>query len=216
MAIAALVLEYLKALVWPITVIFLALFFRKSLNAILQRLIKATLPGGVSLDFKDQIEKVHTFSERVQAEKEILKLPEPSEVSQVGPLIPFNEVNKKLLSLGMEPVKSELNINYFDALADSDPTLAIAALRIELETLAKNVFIGCNIPFPRMKSLTILIHYLERNALIDPSVTYVALQVTRICNRVIHGEKLHRAEASLVIATASLLLETFRRWISSK
>jgi len=215
MEVAKLVLEYLKVLVWPITITVLALYFRKSLKAILERLISATLPGGVSLNFREQIEKVHTFSE-VLVEKETLKLPQPSEVSQVGPLIPFNEVNRKLLSLGMEPVKSELNITYFDALADSDPTLAIAALRIELETLAQNVFVGCNIQFPRIRTLTILIRELQRKALIDPSVAYVGLQVTRICNRVIHGEKLDREEANLVIATAGLLLATFHRWISTK
>lgn len=50
MEIAKLVLEYVKALVWPLTVCALSLFFRSEIKRVLARLRKAVLPGGVSVD----------------------------------------------------------------------------------------------------------------------------------------------------------------------
>jgi hypothetical protein len=55
MELTKLILEFVKVLAWPITALVLALIFRAPLRAILSRLRRAGLPGGVSIDFQEQI-----------------------------------------------------------------------------------------------------------------------------------------------------------------
>ncbi len=62
MDIARLVLEYVQALVWQAVAVFGLLVFRQPLTAILQRLKGAGLPGGVSLDFDQEVRDAQTFS----------------------------------------------------------------------------------------------------------------------------------------------------------
>lgn len=46
MEIAKLVLEYVRAIVWPFTVFSLSLFFRSEIKRVLARLKQLGLPGG--------------------------------------------------------------------------------------------------------------------------------------------------------------------------
>jgi hypothetical protein len=46
MEIAKLILEYVRALVWPLTVLSLLLFFRSEIKRVLARLKRLGLPGG--------------------------------------------------------------------------------------------------------------------------------------------------------------------------
>jgi hypothetical protein len=132
MELAKLILEYVKALAWPITAIALGLVFRKSLVAILARLEKASLPGGVSLDFEKQIKQVQNLSQK------LLETPVAPPI-QTGVHISPNDANKKMVALSLEPMTSGLELEYFRNLATIDTTLALAALRIELESLFKNM-----------------------------------------------------------------------------
>src|ERR1039457_514397 len=123
MELAKLILEYVKALVWPITAIALGLIFRKSLVAILARLEKASLPGGVSLDFETQIKQVQNLSQK------LLETPVAPPV-KAGVDISPNDANKKMVALSLEPMTSGLELEYFRNLATIDTTLALAALQI--------------------------------------------------------------------------------------
>jgi hypothetical protein len=210
MEIAKLVLEFVKACAWPITVIFLGIYFRKSLKAILARITKASLPGGVELDFRDEIEQAQNLSE------EILEAPTPKLAEKLAAPLAGSDVNKRLVDLGLEPVNSELNIAYFKELAKSDPTLALAGLRIEIEILTKNIIVGCNLPIRRNRPTTLLIRELGKNKTIDDSTTNLALQVIRICNQVIHGQTVDRDDAETVINSAAVLFKAFRDWLSTK
>lgn len=210
MEIAKLILEFLKILAWPITTVFLAIYFRKSLKAILARLIKATLPGGVSLDFKDQIDKAQTLSEKV------LENPKPKLLLEAAQPLSSKEVTKKLIALGLEPLNSELDISYFRALANSDTTLALAALRIEMETMTKDIISVCKLPIQKKRPTSFLIRELEKSEIITNGQSALALQVLQICNQVVHGQKIDREEAEMVIDTAEVLYNAFRDWLSTK
>ena len=67
MEIAKLALEYVKALAWPLTVLFLSLLFRSEIKRVFARLRKAALPGGISVDLQQEVQEVKQLSERVEA-----------------------------------------------------------------------------------------------------------------------------------------------------
>jgi hypothetical protein len=210
MEIAEIILEYVKVFAWPITIIFLAIYFRASLKAILARITKASLPGGVELDFKDEIEKAQTLSEK------ILESPKPKLTEKTAVPLPSSDVNKKLVALGLEPLNSELNVDYFKAIAKSDPTLALASLRIEIEILTRNIIVGCNLPIRRNRPTTLQIRELGKSNVIDDATTSLALQVVRICNQAIHGLTVELQDAEMVIDSAAVLLNAFRDWLTTK
>src|SRR5208337_2110036 len=148
MEIAKLVLEYVKALAWPLTVIALSLSFRSEIKRLLARLRKAALPGGVSVDLGEEVREVRQLSEKVESA--------PTEERKKKPGIPLTEANARMMKLGLAPMLSGLDIAYYRSMAQTDPVLALAGLRIDLETMMRNVAIGFKLqstsagPIPRL------------------------------------------------------------------
>jgi hypothetical protein len=105
MELAKLILEYVKVLAWPITTITLVVAFRTPLKAILVRLRKAALPGGVSIDFQEEIQKAKELSRQVDA------LPAPADRRKT-PAIPLTQANARMIALGLQPVSSGLDMSY--------------------------------------------------------------------------------------------------------
>jgi hypothetical protein len=66
MEIAKLVLEYVKALAWPLTIILLSLSFRSEIKRLLARLRKAVLPGGLSVDLQEEVREAPRVSGMVE------------------------------------------------------------------------------------------------------------------------------------------------------
>lgn len=104
MEIARLIVEYLKALVWPVIVLVIAYSFRMDFVALSNRLTRAKLPG-VDLSFTEEIDKAKKLSEEVAQA--------PRRLSGKGkPTIPLTEANKRMLSLGLRPSTSGLELDY--------------------------------------------------------------------------------------------------------
>ena len=66
MEIAKLVLEYVKALAWPLTIILLSLSIRSEIKGLLARLRKAVLPGGLSVDLQEEVREAPRVSGMVE------------------------------------------------------------------------------------------------------------------------------------------------------
>jgi len=211
MELAKLILEYVKVLAWPMTAIFLGIYFRKSLVAVLARLEKATLPGGISLDFDKKIQQIEALSEKVSAN------PEPQQQPKAT-LIVTTDANKRMIELGLMPVQSDLNISYFEELADHDPALAIAAPRMEIEILAKNLVIACKIPIStdRSSSALSLIRELSANKALKEYQSSLAIQIVQLCNLVIHGKRISRESAEKVFNGVAILYMDYLLWLSTK
>ena len=114
MEIAKLVLEYLKVLVWPLIAFSIATNYKSQLVVILNRLKKAGLPGGVSLDFAEEAREIRHLSEQV------LALP-PKHEGKGHPTIPLTDANARLISLGLQPSPSGLDMEYYRTLSVQDP-----------------------------------------------------------------------------------------------
>src|ERR1017187_1547310 len=212
MELAKLILEYVKALAWPITSIALGLVFRKSLVAILARLEKASQPGGVSLDFEKQIKQVQNLSQK------LLETPVAPPI-QTGVHISPNDANKRMVALSLEPMTSGLELEYFRNLATIDTTLALAALRIELESLFKNMIARTYGEDPsqirKNVSAISMVKALAENRLIPSDEADLANKILRVCNRAVHGNKVSEDDARIVIDSSEYIFDRYRAWLGT-
>ncbi|HEY4740497.1 MAG TPA: DUF4145 domain-containing protein [Candidatus Acidoferrales bacterium] len=207
MELSKLILDFVKVLIWPVTTIGLVLIFRSQLVALLSRLRKADLPGGVSINFEKQIQEVKQLSEKVGA------LPTPTDRPK-PPAIPLTEANARMISLELRPSPSGLDMTYYRDIALNDPTLALAGLRIELEIMAKNLARGFKIPIRETESIGRLLSRLKA----EGSITNEQLQLTRkildVCNQAVHGRTVTKEEAEEVITAAEVLTQQYLNWLS--
>lgn len=207
MDLAKLILEYIKVLAWPITTIILVVAFRTSLTAILARLRKAGLPGGVSIDFQEEIQRAKELSRQVEA------LPAPADRRRT-PAIPLTEANARMISLGLQPVSSGLDMSYYLEIAQTDPTLALAGLRIEIETLAKNIAVGFKVERKKNEPVGSLLQRLLEHGAITYEQAELTRKILNICNKAIHGRTVSQQEAQEVIDAAAVLARFFLAWLS--
>jgi hypothetical protein len=68
--IATLVLEFLKALVWPAVALTALILFRHRLHALFERLTSLEAPGGMKASFAERLAEVHDSLEDAQVELE--------------------------------------------------------------------------------------------------------------------------------------------------
>ena len=203
MEIARLVLEYLKALAWPLVALTIAMLFRHEVRALLARMRKAALPGGVSLDFEEEIQEAKLLSEKVEAS-----------VKEKRPSIPLSEANARMLQLGLRPSPSGLDISYYRDLASQDPNLALAGLRIEFDVLLRNLAQGFKIevsPGASGSRLARALH--EAGALTDEQMELMQ-KVIRLTNAASHGRPVSLEEALTVIGIAEVLAGQYLSWLS--
>jgi len=207
MEIAKLVLEYIRALIWPLTVLGISLFFRREVKGLLARLRKAVLPGGVSLDLGEEVREVKELSERVQSSP---RSPERKGTAT----IPLTEANARMMKLGLTPMLSGLDIDYFRSRAETDPVLALAGLRIDLETMMRNVALGFKVPISSSYSIHRILAQLKDAVAITPDQMELAKKILRVCNQAIHGRFVSREEADEVIKAAEVLFHQYLAWLS--
>jgi len=202
MEIAKLILEYLRVLIWPITTTVLIVLFRSPLIKILTRIRNLALPGGLTLDFQDEIDATTALSEDAMQLTSTTK-------QNTNPAVPSTEANALMISLGLQPIGSGLNTNYFANIAESDPTLALAGLRIEIETLLKNMSRFMN------KSPTSLLRNLRNLGIIPPVEAELTSNILRLCNLAIHGDQfITQSEAKQVIHSAEAFFLYYLMWLS--
>jgi hypothetical protein len=207
MDVAKLVLEYIRALVWPATLLTVLLIFRKELAVLIARLRKAALPGGVTLDFPEEVQAALSLSEEVR------KAQKPPEEKR-GPALPLNEVNARLLSLKLQPSPSGLDFSYYRNLAEQDPNLALAGLRMEVETMARNLAVGFNVTLGVRDSAGRLLRRLLQAGAITSLQAELGESILNLCNQALHGTRVSRSEAEAVIDIAEILREQYVSWLS--
>jgi len=206
MELAKLVLEYVKAIVWPATVFVFGIYFRREIKKVLARLRKASLPGGVSVDLQEEVHEVKELSEKV-------KLAElPGRKKQPG--IPKTEANARMIHLGLRPSPSGLDLSYYREIADRDPILALAGLRIELETWFRNVAQGFNVAAKAHDSMNRVLAQLQKANAVTPDQVLLARRVLSFCNRAIHGGQVSKEQALEVIGAAGVLAQDYLAWLS--
>lgn len=207
MEIATLVLEYIEALIWPGVAIFVFITYRKEILMIFERLKGASLPGGVSLDFGQGIKDAKQLSREVKAEKQ-------PERNKSRPSIPLTEANTRMLNLGLQPSPSGLSLTYYRELAEEDPNIALAGLRMEVEILARNLAKGFKVNVKRRDSAGTILRKLYEGGAITIQQFQLVQKIVELCNAAVHGKRISREEADSVIDVAKVLADQYIAWLS--
>ncbi len=207
--ILSVVLEFTKVLAWPIVVFIAMLMFRKPICIILDRIRRVDIPGLGSLDIQAEIQKAKELSEEV--ERTPLRIPEDK---KKAPSLPLTEANARMLKLGLHPSPSGLNMSYYRELADQDPNLALAGLRIEIEILAKNIAKGFNVNFEKRDTGVRLLQKLRDAGAITTDQMQLTRKIWELCNIALHDRRVTREEANSVIDVANVLSGQYLSWLS--
>ena len=209
MEIAKLVLEYIKVLIWPIILVFLCFYFRDQVAGIFERLKSAKLPGGVSLEMNDKILEVQELSSKVQE-----SVSEKKEEHKDKPAIPLTEANSRLIELGFRPSPSGMDTDYYRDIANKDPNLSLAGLRIEVDILARNLAKGFNVDFDdKRDSGARLLRKLLDSRSITNNQYQLATKVLNLCNKAVHGVSVSHEQALSIIDSADVLIDDYLSWM---
>lgn len=207
MEIAKLILDYIKVLIWPITVIVMLILFRTQIRSLFGRLKKADLPGGISLEtFPEHIREARELSVAVGKEKDKNKKDRPS--------IPLTDANAKMLNFGLQPSPTGLEFSHYRILAEQDPNLALAGLRMEVETMLKNLSKGFNVSLEERDSAGIITRKLKEKGAITSQQTELVSAVIQLCNAAIHGTKVLSYQAQEILDIAEILRDEYVSWLS--
>ncbi len=198
MEIARLILDYLRALIWPCTAIGLALLFRVEIRRLLTRLRKAVLPGGLSLELDEKVQQVRALSLQVEAESR------PAHRGNT-PGVLLAEANAPTARLGLQPTLGGLNTSYYRRLADTNPNLSLAALRINFGALTRELAKRYKVPIRETSPLGAVLTALRDASAMTRTQFDLATQVLRVCDQAIHGEAVSREQALEVIGSAGTL-----------
>lgn len=143
------------------------------------------------------------------------------EVNILGATFKFQEEIRKIEKLinvsGTVKVRTVTNASLavvkskaFDnsrKLLDSDPVLALAALRIEIEKSLKVIAKKLDMPIKEKRSITEIIVNLNRKEIFSHEQVLVLRKIIQMCNKAIHGAVISKNEAKEII----LLTEKFYR-----
>jgi hypothetical protein len=206
--VAKLVLEFVKALIWPVVVVLMAFTFRREVVAAMARLREAKLPGGVSLSFEAELSE----AKRISAKVEEAPPPQRAQLAERSPL-PRSRANERLLQLGLAPSPSGLDLAYYRTLSQRDTNLALAGVRIELEIAARNLASGFKVEVNPRESASALFSSLRAAGAVDADQTELAHRVLRLCNLAVHGQKVSTQQALEIIGMAQVLLDDYVSWL---
>lgn len=208
------ILEYFKVAVYPLLIISFIIYFRKEISKMLLGLRKINIPGGISFEaFEKKLEEADKISEDVKKDVE-----ERNKKIKTKSKLSINkdntEINSRLIELGLKPSLSGLQISFFKDIANSDPVLAMAALRIDLETMLKNIAKSYKINIYEKSSFRNILN----NLLDKGKITYDQYKLIRIiydlCSAAIHGYQITNKEVDEILDKASVLIDDFLSWLS--
>ena len=120
----------------------------------------------------------------------------------------------RLIKLGLRPSPSGLDLAYYRRLAEQDPNVALAGLRIEIDVQARNLAKGFKVSIDEHDSGSRLFRKVHEGGAITGDQMRLAMKVLRVCNAAVHGITISHHEALDVIASAEVLADEYLAWLS--
>ncbi|MGV7221157.1 MAG: DUF4145 domain-containing protein [Nitrospinales bacterium] len=204
-----LLLKFIDVLIWPVVVIYCLNMFKDQIGSFFARMEKADLPGGISLKaFQEEIKLGKELSVEVREEKS------PKQEKPGVSAIPINEANARMLNLGLAPSPSGLELSEYRILAQQDPNLALAGIRMEIEIMLKNLAKGFEISIKGGYGAGIIAKKLSEQGKITQSQTQLISTVIKLCNSAVHGHKVTLSEAEDILDISEILRDDYISWLS--
>jgi hypothetical protein len=200
------IIDIFKIITWPAVVIFGICLFSDQIKSIMKRLIKAELPGGISIEaIPDELKKGELAKTLIENE--------PKKEEHKYDVIPLNAVNNRMIEVGLRPSPSGLDISYYNDLIEQDSRIALSALRIDLEIILNNLAKGFKIPIDRTLSANVTARLLLNSSAITKNQYELINSIVNVCNFAIHGGNINKEQARQVLALAPVLINDYIAWL---
>jgi len=98
-------------------------------------------------------------------------------------------------------------------LLDSDPVLALAALRIEIEKSLKTIAKKLDLPSQEKQSITAIIINLKSKEIFSHEQVLILRKIIQMCNKAIHGAVISKGEAKEIISLTEKFYRTLEKGI---
>ncbi len=216
MEIAKIVLEYIKATIWPASVITILLVYRNELFALLARTRRINLPGGISVEtFDEQLERAKELGQQVKKDSVHRQKRDDHEKKLKRPSAEpkYSAANKRMLELGLSPSPSGLEIDFYKDLAEKDPRLALAGLRLDLELMLNNLAKGFAIDIGEKESIRAKTMKLLQADAIDQRQFDFMQTILNLSNSAIHGIDVSKNQANEIIDLGQILIDDYIAWL---
>jgi len=162
------------------------ILFILSIPFVAQYLRKAKF-AGVEFEFKDEIRETEKLVQ-LSVEQAV-----KSESAGEKKILPFET----------------FKLSAVRELLDSDPVLALAALRIEIERKLKSLVESLDLPIRNELSISKLIEAVRKRQLLSYEQVTALQKIVNMCNKAIHGCLISKTEAREIIDLAEELNRTF-------
>ncbi|WP_321488228.1 DUF4145 domain-containing protein [uncultured Hyphomonas sp.] len=192
--IAKLVLEYIRVLVWPALILLLVCMFQNEFVSLLDRMVKWAGPG-----FSAE------FSERAQELEEDVESIPPSPLS-TDIEVPSSDINVRLTDAGFEELKGSFGFISYQDIAQINPSLALAGLRMDLEIMLHNLAKKANIDVSN-RSISFVLKELLSAEVISSRDFNLAKEINFLCNLAVHGQSVRRQDALHVAESGERFLQ---------
>lgn len=213
-------IELVKALAWPVILLVIVCMFRPHIIALLRRIKKADFPGGVSVEtFPEELKSAKILSAQVQEEEDEKREAREAEqdtgteTRKSSASIPLTEVNARMLNLGMSPSPTGLELSSYAIVAEKDPNLALAGIRMEVELMLRNLATGWNLDSTPRDSAGVLVRKLKDHGAITTRQAELLTTVLRLCNSAVHGVRVTEADVDEILNTLVILRDQYVAWL---
>lgn len=210
MSVPELILAYLQVLAWPLVAVLILWSFRNEIRTLLNRLSRVALPGDVEFDFSAAVQDVAQLSQVVESEVQA-----DSASGEAQPMLRLADANRKLVQMGLKPLVSEFSMAYYRDLALRDPTMALVALRLDLEGQLKNLAQWYGLPIQSGFSVEQLSQDLKAINVMTPDYQALMEKIMHLCQQAVHHPVSYQ-EASAVIAISTTLRNQFLTWLAQQ
>ena len=204
--LATLVLGYVQALIWPAVVLTTVLLFRAPLRGALSRLQRADFPGGVSLNFQQEIELASVLAREVAGQVEHI----PHEI------LDGSAAQARMLALGLQPSPSALDFTVYDNLVAQDPQVALAGVRIELEIMLSNLARSSSATPAEPDPAALIVQALRESGALTRAQAQLIQHILRLCTIALHGQTVSPEQALAILDAASVVRDYYQVWLTKR
>lgn len=204
---AELILEYLKALMWPAVALLAILLFKRELRELFGSVQRLRLPGGTELDWQKKLAEVEAAADKVESVTSVI---DPSWNTKDR----FQEQVKKTDQKGLQRSATDFDFSYYAQIAESDPNLSLAGLRMELERMLQNLAVANNIDINQHRTSPGRFSGMLRRMGILPEDQYHLLRtIIVVANGALHGRDVSKEDALRTIESAELFKQFYLSWL---
>jgi len=198
--------DILEIIIWPLLIFIIFICLKDKITSFLGKLEEAEFAGIKLKAIPKDIKEAEEIKEKI--------LIEPKKEEHVATIKRDNQINKRMIELGLEPSPSGLDLKYYYYLIQQDPNIALAGLRMDLEIMLKNLAKGFSISIDNKYSANKISELLlQKNAITQNQYSLMKV-IMRICNAAIHGEKVTKEQATRILDIAPVLIDDYLSWLS--